>query len=142
MSADFAEKNPLTILIAEDNLVNQSLAIRTLKKLGYEPRVAMNGVEVLTLLNEQKFDLILMDVQMPEMDGLEATRIIRTTGKHQPTIIAMTANVMAEDIEMCVQAGMDGFVPKPIKLDDMLSVLTKWAKQISSAQGTSSKNSQ
>ncbi|MFD2163039.1 response regulator [Paradesertivirga mongoliensis] len=91
----------------EDNLINQKLAIGILTKLGYNPEVANNGVEVLNMLKAKMFDVILMDVQMPEMDVLEATRLIRKNHIYQPIIIAMTANALTEDREECINAGMD-----------------------------------
>jgi two-component system sensor histidine kinase/response regulator len=124
-----AEADPtrrLRILLAEDNPVNQKLAIRLLEKRGHEVTLAENGREALTALDKQSFDLVLMDVQMPEMDGLEATRLLRTqeqaTGKRQ-AVVAMTALAMKGDRERCLGAGMDGYLTKPIRpqeLDEML----------------------
>jgi CheY-like chemotaxis protein len=112
----------LRILLAEDNLVNQTLAVRILEKLGHTVAVVGDGQSVLDALVRQAFDLILMDVQMPTMDGLEATAAIRareqTTGTHIP-IIAMTAHAMQGDRERCLAAGMDEYISKPIKLDDL-----------------------
>ncbi|WP_069660125.1 response regulator [Arcticibacter eurypsychrophilus] len=124
MNAEFASNNPLRILVAEDNLINQKLIVRILNKLGYEPVVAQNGMEVLALLLIHTFDLILMDVQMPELDGLETTRSIRSTDMIQPVIIAMTANAMLEDKEMCLLAGMDDYLSKPLHIESLLSVLS------------------
>jgi len=108
----------LTILLAEDNAINQRLAVTLLEKAGHVVKVAQNGREALELLQQAHFDLVLMDMQMPEMDGIEATQCIRAgeqlTGGHQP-IIAMTANAMEGDRELCLQAGMDAYVPKPIQ---------------------------
>jgi CheY-like chemotaxis protein len=126
LTADFSEQYPLRILIAEDNLVNMKLAERVLAKLGYKPQTAMNGHEVLESIKYASYDVILMDIQMPEMDGLEATRNIRLQGQGQPVIIAMTANAMQGDREICLQAGMDDYISKPIKLDDLVSMLKKW----------------
>ncbi|TCD00523.1 response regulator [Pedobacter psychroterrae] len=121
---EFAEAHPLRILVAEDNYINQKLIIRILTKLGYEPMLAQNGLEVIMLMQVHTFDLILMDVQMPEMDGLEATRLIRSTHSVQPMIIAMTANAMLEDKEMCLAAGMDHYLSKPISIDLLLAALS------------------
>ncbi|HYM10025.1 MAG TPA: response regulator [Bryobacterales bacterium] len=108
---------PLRVLLAEDNLVNQRLAVRLLEKWGHHVNVANNGKEALAALGEEAFDVILMDVQMPEMGGFEATSVIREaekmTGEHIP-IIALTAHAMNEDRERCLRAGMDGYVSKPI----------------------------
>jgi len=126
-SEDFARHYPLNILIAEDNPVNQTLAIRTLKKLGYQATVAANGVLALEALKANRFDIILMDVQMPEMDGIETTQRIRQSEGHQPVIIAMTANAMDEDKEACLQAGMDDYISKPIKLEQLVKALERWS---------------
>jgi two-component system, sensor histidine kinase and response regulator len=107
----------LRILLAEDNLVNQRLASRLLEKMGHVVTISGNGEMALRLLSEQQFDLIAMDMQMPIMDGLEATEVIRTgekkSGRHLP-IVAMTANAFAEDRLRCERAGMDGYLAKPI----------------------------
>jgi CheY-like chemotaxis protein len=116
----------LRVLLAEDNPVNQRLAVRLLEKRGHHVVVAGNGAEALAAMDKQDFDLVFMDVQMPEMDGLEATAVIRgkekITGKHQP-IIALTAHAMKGDREKCIAGGMDGYLTKPIRpqeLDDVL----------------------
>jgi signal transduction histidine kinase/ligand-binding sensor domain-containing protein/DNA-binding response OmpR family regulator len=128
LSKEFSSAYPLRILIADDNIVNQTLAIRSLRKLGYEPELAENGREAVDkLIRQQDFDLILMDVQMPEMDGFEATRIIRSQFEHQHIIVAMTANAMVEDKAACLQAGMDDYLSKPIQLGELEAVLKKWA---------------
>jgi CheY-like chemotaxis protein len=109
---------PLRILLAEDNAVNQKVALHLLAKFGYRADVAANGLEVLAALRRQSFDVILMDLQMPEMDGLEATqRILKEWPERQrrPWIVALTANAMEGDREMCLAAGMDDYVSKPIK---------------------------
>jgi signal transduction histidine kinase/ligand-binding sensor domain-containing protein/DNA-binding response OmpR family regulator len=126
-TADFARKFPLDILIAEDNLINQKLIMRVLNKLDYEPDAVPNGLLVLESLKARQYQLIFMDVQMPEMDGLETTRQIRQDKNiHQPVIIAMTANALPEDREICLRAGMDDYLSKPIKVEDILMVLEKW----------------
>jgi len=115
----------LSILLAEDNLVNQIVTKRMLNKLGYRADVAANGIEVLQALERQHYDVVLMDVQMPEMDGLKATRAIRQRwpdGK-LPMIIAMTASALKGDREMCLAAGMDGYVSKPVKIEMLREAL-------------------
>jgi signal transduction histidine kinase/DNA-binding response OmpR family regulator/ligand-binding sensor domain-containing protein len=128
LSEDFAKKYPLRILIAEDNLINQTLTERVLAKLGYASKIVSNGREVLEEVDRNKYDLILMDVQMPEMDGLEATRIIRKSGGEQPFIVAITANAMQGDREECIEAGMDDYISKPIKLDLLVATLERYSK--------------
>jgi CheY-like chemotaxis protein len=127
LSTDFAKRYPLEILIAEDNEINQLLTVLVIKKLGYEPAVALNGVEVLEAVSRKAFDVILMDIQMPEMDGLEATRLIRKQLKTQPVILAITANSFKEDREACLEAGMDGYLSKPIVLTNLVDAIEKWA---------------
>jgi len=121
------ERLPLSILLAEDNAVNQKLALRILQRLGYRADVAGNGLEVLQALQRQKYDVVLMDVQMPEMDGLEATRQIlqRWPEGKRPRIIAMTANVMKEDQDACAAAGMDDYLSKPIQVDALMAALSR-----------------
>jgi signal transduction histidine kinase/CheY-like chemotaxis protein/ligand-binding sensor domain-containing protein len=125
-SEDFARVHPMTILIAEDNAINQKLAKYILNKMGYKPDIVENGHEAINATVNKKYDLILMDVQMPEMDGLEATRFIRQNMEHQPAIIAMTANAMVEDREECLAAGMNGYLSKPLKLQELMDILAGW----------------
>ncbi len=114
----------LRVLLAEDNKVNQTVATRMLAKLGLEPTVANNGQEAMREVQANDFDLVLMDLQMPTMDGLEATQLIRELpGIQQPKIIALTANATAEDRARCIEAGMDDFLPKPIRLEDLKSAI-------------------
>ena len=116
----------LSILLAEDNVINQRVAVRVLQKAGHTVAVAMNGCEVLAAIRKARFDVVLMDIQMPEMDGWEATRAIReaeaTSGAHLP-IVAMTAHAMKGDRERCLEAGMDDYVSKPIDTAELLRVL-------------------
>jgi CheY-like chemotaxis protein len=130
LTLDFSIKYPLRILIAEDNPVNQKLAMKVLNKLGYKPDKVMNGKEVLEEVSKVDYDLILMDVQMPEMDGLEATRMIRLCLSSQPVIIAMTANAMQGDREECINAGMDDYLSKPVNVEELVIMLEKWALQV------------
>jgi CheY-like chemotaxis protein len=123
-----AETAALSILVAEDNVVNQVLVKALLKARGHGITVANNGREVLSLLDGQPFDLILMDIQMPEMDGLQATAEIRQrerrTGEHVP-IAAMTAHAMTGDRERCLEAGMDEYISKPISVKELLAVIAR-----------------
>lgn len=127
LSIDFSKEHPLKILVAEDNLVNQKLTLKILSKLGFDAALAENGSVAVEMANQQPYDIILMDVQMPEIDGLEATRIIRQGMEVQPTIIAMTANAMKEDRDECLKAGMDDFLSKPVKLEELVNMLAKWS---------------
>ncbi len=121
---------PLDILLAEDNAINQLLAISLLEDMGYQADVAENGQEVLEALTRKHYDVILMDMQMPIMDGITATQeVIQKWGKNRPTIIAMTANVMAEDKKRCFDAGMDDFVSKPIAVEKLVDALLNCKKE-------------
>jgi CheY-like chemotaxis protein len=118
---------PLRILLAEDNAVNQKVAQRMIERLGYRADIAANGLEVLEALERQAYDLILMDVQMPELDGLECTRQIRArTGAGQLRIVAMTAFAFRADLEKCLAAGMDAFITKPIRIEALAAVLGQY----------------
>jgi CheY-like chemotaxis protein len=121
-----AVTGPLRVLLAEDNPVNQKLTVRLLEKHGHIVVVAGNGREALAAIARHRFDLVLMDVQMPEMDGLEAARAIRvqerTTGEHLP-IIAMTAHAMNGDREICLEAGMDRYIRKPISAAEFFAAI-------------------
>jgi signal transduction histidine kinase/DNA-binding response OmpR family regulator len=123
--AEMAKRNPLHILVADDYEVNQKLALRLLSQMGYRADVAANGLEAIQALERQPYDVILMDVQMPEMDGLEATRKIceRWPKGKRPRIIAMTANAMQGDREMCLEAGMDDYVSKPIRREELFQAI-------------------
>jgi GAF domain-containing protein/CheY-like chemotaxis protein len=121
-----AQRLPLRILLAEDNAVNQKLALRLLERMGYSADVASNGREAIDAVGEGTYDLVLMDVQMPEVDGLEATRRIRSTWPDRPLrIVAMTANAMEGDREACLAAGMDDYVSKPIRVAELTAALTR-----------------
>ena len=129
----------LRVLLAEDNPVNQTLAMKILEKLGHKVKVVNDGREALGRSQAEEFDLILMDVQMPEMDGLEATKAIRaaeeSTGKHVP-IIAVTAHAMKGDREECLSAGMDGYLSKPIRIDELKRTMSEVKKAQNSAQSS------
>jgi CheY-like chemotaxis protein len=129
MSPDFAKQFPLKILIAEDDEMNKQMALMLLKRLGYEADCAANGKEVLEIVSEKRYDVILMDVEMPEMDGLEATRMIRLCLTEQPVIIAMTANAMDGDRDACLKAGMEDYLSKPVNVDDLMKKLETWATE-------------
>ena len=119
------QRCPMRILVAEDNVVNQRVVSKLLERLGYRVDVVANGLEVLTSLNRQPYDVVLMDVQMPEMGGIEATRAIRNQGDglRQPEIIALTANPFRAALEACLEAGMDAFLSKPIRVPDLIASL-------------------
>jgi signal transduction histidine kinase/CheY-like chemotaxis protein/HAMP domain-containing protein len=125
IDAEMASRHALRILLAEDNVVNQKLALRLLRQMGYRADLASNGVEAIECVARQTYDVVLMDVQMPEMDGLEASRRItaRWPAVQRPRIIAMTANAMQGDREMCLAAGMDDYLSKPIRVDDLVQAL-------------------
>ncbi|PZU94717.1 MAG: two-component hybrid sensor and regulator [Pseudanabaena sp.] len=126
---NLAQKLPLKILLAEDNIVNQKVACKILRRLGYTADIAENGLKVLEALDRQFYDVVLMDVQMPVMDGLEATRYIVTQLEPQkrPYIIAMTANVMESDRLACLASGMNDYLSKPVKVDLLINAL--WRSQ-------------
>jgi signal transduction histidine kinase/ligand-binding sensor domain-containing protein/CheY-like chemotaxis protein len=129
MSVEFASSFPLRILVAEDNVINQHLINQILGNLGYVADCVENGVLATAAARENEYDLVLMDVQMPEMDGLEATRHIRQRSGKQPVIVALTANAMRGDREECLNAGMDDYISKPVRLDELMRLLKKWALQ-------------
>jgi CheY-like chemotaxis protein len=122
-------RQPLRVLLAEDNAVNQKVALRLLQQLGYRADVAANGLEAIDAVARQPYDVLLMDVQMPEMDGLEATRLIcaRWPRERRPWVVAMTADAMQGDREKCLEAGMDDYVSKPIRVDELIAALARVA---------------
>ncbi|MEO8711628.1 MAG: response regulator [Parafilimonas sp.] len=130
LPADLGKNYPLSILVAEDNKTNQDVALKVLSKLGYEAALAQNGEEALEMVGEGKYDLIFMDVQMPVKDGLEATRMIRLCLNTQPVIIAMTANAIQGDRQKCLNAGMDDYISKPFRIDELTKMIEKWATQL------------
>lgn len=124
INEDFGHNHPLNILVAEDNPINRQLLVHILTKLGYEPSTAENGELALEAIEKNNFDLVLMDVQMPVLDGIEATKLVRQkTGIKQPVIIAVTANVLQDDLDYCLKNGMNGFLTKPFKLPDLIKLL-------------------
>jgi CheY-like chemotaxis protein len=120
-----ASRHPLRILLVEDNVVNQKLALRLLAAMGYGADVAANGLEAMEAVERQQYDIVLMDMQMPEMDGVEATRAIhmRCAPETRPRIVAMTANATDEDRREAADAGMVGYVTKPIRVPDLVGAL-------------------
>jgi len=130
------KSEPLHILLAEDSIVNQKVAVGLLSLRGHSVVVVNNGIEALDSLEKKSFDVVLMDVQMPEMDGFEATRLIRrkeqTTGEHLP-IIAMTAHAMKGDRERCLEAGMDGYISKPIEAVELYRAIESYVPNAASA---------
>ncbi|MDQ2693483.1 MAG: GAF domain-containing protein [Chloroflexota bacterium] len=126
IDAEMGKQHPLRILLAEDNAVNQKLALRILEQMGYRADVASNGVEAIESIERQTYDVILMDVQMPELDGLDATRSIRRLANvPQPHIIAMTANALEGDREACLAAGMNDYISKPVRVNELVEALRK-----------------
>ncbi len=130
-----ASRLPLRVLLCDDNVINQKVALRLLQQMGYRAQLAANGIEALAALDRQPFDLIFMDVMMPEMDGLEATRAIRErqrdVAKHPNyktpiIIVAMTASAMPGDREKCLAAGMDDYIAKPVRPEDVRSIVERW----------------
>ncbi len=127
VDSTMALRHPLRILLAEDNSVNQKVAVGVLARHGYRVDVAGNGLEVLDALARQAYDVIFMDVNMPEMDGLAATKAIRNNSQSlgQPYIIALTANAMHSDLEQCLAIGMNDYISKPIQSTELVSALLR-----------------
>jgi len=122
------DKESLKILLVEDNAVNQKVALRLIEKIGYHTDLASNGIEAIEAVQSNEYDVVFMDLLMPEMDGLEASKQIKelSTNKNRPKIIAMTANSMLGDRELCMDAGMDDYISKPIRIDELETALDKW----------------
>ena len=142
LDSQMTERLPLRILLAEDNVVNQKVALRMLERMGYRADVVANGLEVLEALARQSYDVILMDVHMPEMDGLEATRRIcqQWSTAHRPRIIAMTANAMQGDREACLAIGMDDYISKPMQAGALGEALTRWCLRNTSELASAAEN--
>ncbi|HEY9509395.1 MAG TPA: response regulator [Verrucomicrobiae bacterium] len=128
LDSSFAQRIPLRVLLADDNPINQKVGLSVLQKLGYRADVANNGLEVLAALERKAYDIIFLDVQMPEMDGLEATRQIcqRWPREKRPCIIAMTGNALMGDREKCLDAGMDDYITKPVRIAELQNALERW----------------
>jgi len=127
---EISEKYPFSILIAEDNIINQKLITNIFKILGYKADIAANGIEVLEAIKRKNYDLIFMDIQMPQMNGYEATRIIVQRRKEErPVIIAMTANAMTGDREKCIEVGMDDYITKPMKIENLVNIVQLWGEK-------------
>ena len=141
LDAQMGQKYPLRMLLAEDNPMNQKLALTLLKRIGYQADVAENGRIALEMLHNQPYDVVLMDVQMPEIDGLEATRRLRRElpAERQPYVIAMTANAMQGDREMCLAAGMDDYVSKPIRVEVLVEAISHGRRLPDGQSGTPQK---
>src|SRR5204863_5301749 len=128
LDATLARRLPLRLLLADDNPINQKVGLSVLQKLGYRADIANNGREVLQELEQKAYDILFLDVQMPEMDGLEAARRIceRWPAEKRPRIIAMTGNALMGDREKCLQAGMDDYISKPVRIGDLQAALERW----------------
>ncbi|MHB1686067.1 MAG: response regulator [Ignavibacteriaceae bacterium] len=137
IESDLAEKHPLRILLAEDNAVNQKVALRILDKMGYRADIVADGLEAVNAVKKIHYDVVLMDILMPEMDGYEATKkiISELAADKRPKIIAMTANAMQGDKEECLAAGMDDYISKPIRIDELQNALLKWSEKINEQRG-------
>lgn len=124
--------NILKVLVVEDNVINQKVVVKMLERMQLQPTVAVNGKEAMQMFSMQPYDLVFMDIQMPEMDGLEATRAIRSMEKPgaHAVIIALTANAMQGDRERCLQSGMDDYLAKPIKQVDIETIIDKWLEKL------------
>jgi signal transduction histidine kinase/DNA-binding NarL/FixJ family response regulator/HPt (histidine-containing phosphotransfer) domain-containing protein len=139
LDASFASRFPLRLLLADDNVINQKVGLSVLQKLGYRADLAANGLEVVKALEQKAYDIILLDVQMPEMDGLEAARQIvqRWPEGKRPRIIAMTGNALLGDREKCLEAGMDDYISKPVRIGELQAALEKWGAKLVKKTDTS-----
>jgi len=128
LDSDLARRLPLRVLLADDNPINLKVGLSVLHKLGYQADVAVNGVEVLKALDQKAYDILFLDVQMPEIDGLEAARQIcqKWSADKRPRIIAMTGNALIGDREKCLQAGMDDYISKPVRVEELQSAIERW----------------
>lgn len=135
---ELGRKRPLRILLAEDNVVNQKVASKILEKLGFRADVVANGYEVIEALRKISYDIVLMDIFMPDMDGIEATQMIHDmfNKNERPKIIAMTANAMQGDREKCIEAGMDDYLSKPVKVEELYDAMKKWGEIIYSEKNS------
>jgi CheY-like chemotaxis protein len=140
-----AQRLPLRVLLCDDNVVNQKVAQRLLQQMGYQADLAANGIEALKALERRAYDIVFMDVMMPEMGGLEATRLIRErqkqpecfpTYKSRIIIVAMTANAMQGDREKCLASGMDDYLAKPVRLEDVRAIIERWGVVASQAESS------
>jgi CheY-like chemotaxis protein len=139
------------MLLCDDNAINQKVAMRLLQQMGYKPQLAGNGTEALAALDKEPYDIVFMDVQMPEMDGLDATRFIRERQqdktrfpnyKSSIIIVAMTANAMPGDRERCIKAGMDDYIAKPVRPEDVRKIIERWGAIVGSATSAGASVSQ
>ncbi len=146
-----SQRMPLRLLLCDDNAINQKVAARLIQQMGYKPDIAGNGLEALAALDRQQYDLIFMDIQMPEMDGMEATRVIRERQRDRArypnykssiVIVAMTANAMTGDREKCIAGGMDDYLSKPVRPEDVRKVIERWASTATVPEPTAPKVSQ
>jgi signal transduction histidine kinase/HPt (histidine-containing phosphotransfer) domain-containing protein len=139
LDGNLATRFPLRVLLADDNEINKKVGLSVLQKLGYRADVASNGLEVLKMLEQKAYDIVFLDVQMPEMDGLEAARNIRQRwpDAKRPRIIAMTGNAFLGDREKCLEAGMDDYISKPVRVGELQSALERWASKVVKKSDTS-----
>ncbi len=132
----------LRILLVEDNVINRKVMLHMLKKLGYRAEVAADGMEALRILNLEHYDIVLMDIQMPGMDGIEATKEIRKRWPNGPVVVALTAYALDGDRERCMEAGMDGYISKPVKIEELEAVLLNCEDKIAERSGSYKKESE